>query len=206
MAKDFGNRLKAVIKRHGFTQREVARRLNINPVSMTNYVKGRIPRSEILYELCNLLGVSVGELLVGEEITAGKVLPVEEVYKDMKAIPLVGTVPAGALAEIWEHPAEVIYEPVRCSESAFAVRIMGDSMEPVLQEGDVAIVEPARVVKDGDVALVRAGGQVTVKKVLIRQSMLILQPFNHRHDPIVLTKKDGETAIIGAVIRLIRDM
>jgi len=130
----------------------------------------------------------------------------EERYKGLTRIPRVGKVPAGELSQAFELPPEYIYEAMQCSDKAFAVRVHGDSMEPVLQDGDIVIIEPAREVKNGDIALVRTGSEVTIKKVVIDGGLVILQPFNHRYAPIVLTEKNRDTVIIGPVVRLIRDM
>lgn len=47
----FGSRLRTAIERAGITQLELAHRTGLNKDSISNYVKGRIPRANILYRI-----------------------------------------------------------------------------------------------------------------------------------------------------------
>ena len=85
------------------------------------------------------------------------------------------------------------------------VRIEGDSMEPVLQKGDMVVVDPERAVTDGDLALIYAGDEMTVREVFIQENMLILLPFNYHYRVVVVPQEDGEVAAIGRIVRMIRD-
>jgi SOS-response transcriptional repressor LexA/DNA-binding XRE family transcriptional regulator len=63
----FGSRLKQAIKQSPYTQKELADLLHVNQDTMTNYVKGTIPRADVLYRLSQYLGVSMDWLLTGSE-------------------------------------------------------------------------------------------------------------------------------------------
>lgn len=64
--KGFGARLKLAIKDSEYTQKQLSEKLRINQDTMTNYVKGTIPRADILYNICEHINVSVNYLLTGE--------------------------------------------------------------------------------------------------------------------------------------------
>ncbi len=63
---EFGKRLRRAIELEGITQLELAERLGLNKDSISNYVKGRIPRASILYKIAKALGTTVEWLLKGE--------------------------------------------------------------------------------------------------------------------------------------------
>jgi len=63
----FGKRLKLALKEAGITQLEAAKRLGVNKDTITNYVKGRVPRPQILEKLAVLCNVSPAWLLFGED-------------------------------------------------------------------------------------------------------------------------------------------
>jgi len=79
-------------------------------------------------------------------------------------------------------------------------------MEPELHSGDIVVVDPAVKLRNGQIALVRNGKKVTVKKIVLHDNMIILQPFNHRYEPVVITVENSEVIVIGPIVRVIRDM
>lgn len=63
----FGDRLKKAIKEAGLTQKELSEILRIHQETITNYVKGTIPRADILLKIAEILNVSPAWLLNGKE-------------------------------------------------------------------------------------------------------------------------------------------
>ncbi len=60
----FSERLTAELKVCGFTQKQLAEKLKIDPANITNWKKGtNIPSLEVFYELCKILDVSADYLL-----------------------------------------------------------------------------------------------------------------------------------------------
>lgn len=65
----FKERIKDEIKASNYTQKEIAKILNIDPANITNWKKGKnLPSIETLYKLCILLNVSADYLLGLDEI------------------------------------------------------------------------------------------------------------------------------------------
>ena len=64
-----GQFIKAMRKRKNFTQREVADRLNISEKTVSKWETGNgLPEVSLMLPLCELLGISVNELLSGERL------------------------------------------------------------------------------------------------------------------------------------------
>lgn len=84
--------------------------------------------------------------------------------------------------------------PIR--RHTFAVRVMGDSMEPKFTEGMVLVVEPDLEADPGDYVIAKNGSDQTTFKQLIKDGAdLYLKPLNDRY-PIKLL---GDSTIIGVV-------
>jgi len=87
-----------------------------------------------------------------------------------------------------DYPASVAEEYIRCPDlhdpKAFAVRVVGDSMEPRYREGDVVVFSPAVTPRAGDDCFIRfADGSQTTFKRYYRdgKNAVRLQPLNDRY-------------------------
>lgn len=69
---DIGKFIASCRKEKGLTQAQLAAKLNITDRAVSKWETGKsMPDSSIMLELCNILGVTVNELLSGEKIGAG---------------------------------------------------------------------------------------------------------------------------------------
>ena len=88
--------------------------------------------------------------------------------------------------------------------SIFAIKVVGDSMSPLLEEGYIVLVDIASRSADklaDRMILARDGDEVTVKWLRRQESMLLLVPQNTspRHAVRVWTRSDNR-AIVGEVV------
>ena len=64
-----GRFMKAIRKEKNFTQREIAEKLNISEKTVSKWETGNgLPEVSLMLPLCELLGISVNELLSGERL------------------------------------------------------------------------------------------------------------------------------------------
>ena len=118
--------------------------------------------------------------------------------KAVRPIPVINKVAAGYPREFTDlgYPVgiadEYVTVPAELSDpSAFAVRVVGDSMEPKYHEGDIVIFSPAAKVRSGDDCFVRfamaggpSDGESTFKRVFFdSDGQIRLQPLNEQHAP-----------------------
>jgi phage repressor protein C with HTH and peptisase S24 domain/DNA-binding XRE family transcriptional regulator len=79
---------------------------------------------------------------------------------------------------------------------AFAVRVSGDSMAPIYQDGDMIIVDPARQASTGESAVVvyqdPAGGArlARLKRLVVRDDQVVLESLNTDYPPVHLPGRD----------------
>lgn len=124
-------------------------------------------------------------------------------------VPVVGTTQLGDNGH-WcdlDYPAGdgdgVIYYPTRDTR-AYALRCVGDSMNPRIKNGEFVIVEPGSDYNPGDEVLVKAvDGRVMVKIFLyIRDDYLHLMSINDAHPPQSIAMIDVEKIhYISAIVK-----
>lgn len=128
------------------------------------------------------------------------------------SIPVLGVVKAGYdyLAE--ENVIDTIDIKKRIvgdGTDFFALKVKGDSMQPVLYENDVVIIKKQDNCEDGQIAVVLINGdEATIKRVKKSSNGIWLQPFNNNYEPLVFTNDEIENIpvkIIGVVKQLQRE-
>jgi len=115
-----------------------------------------------------------------------------------RLVPIINKVVAGYPAEFndLDYPVGVADDYVRCPDlhdpNAFAVRVVGDSMEPKFFEGDIVVFSPAAEVHNGDDCFVRfkMPHETTFKRVFFESGKQVrLQPRNESYSPSVVDGK-----------------
>jgi len=115
-----------------------------------------------------------------------------------RLVPVINKVAAGYPVDFndLDYPVGVADDYVRCPDlhdpNAFAVRVVGDSMEPKFQEGDIVIFSPAAEVHNGDDCFVRFAmpHETTFKRVFFEKDNKIrLQPRNEKYSPTIVDGK-----------------
>jgi repressor LexA len=112
-----------------------------------------------------------------------------------RLVPVINKVSAGYPTDFddLDYPVGVAEDYVRCPDlhdtNAFAVRVVGDSMEPKYREGDVVIFSPAAEVNSGDDCFVRfeSPHETTFKRVFFEgDDNVRLQPRNEKYPPMIV--------------------
>jgi repressor LexA len=101
-------------------------------------------------------------------------------------IPIVGTAPGGPFIMAEENIEDYLAVPTRLIKgktNVFLLRVVGNSMSPFLEEGDLAIVKPQDFAETRDVVVaVREGNgseyEATIKEFHKQGNQIILNPFN----------------------------
>jgi repressor LexA len=115
-----------------------------------------------------------------------------------RMVPVINRVAAGYPADFndLDYPAGVADDYVRCPDlhdpNAFAVRVVGDSMEPKFCEGDIVVFSPAAEVHNGDDCFVRFAmpHETTFKRVFFEPDDRVrLQPRNEKYSPTIIDGK-----------------
>ncbi|OQB44059.1 MAG: LexA repressor [bacterium ADurb.Bin157] len=126
-----------------------------------------------------------------------------------RLIPVINRVAAGYPVDFddLQYPAGFADDYVRCPDvddvHAFAVRVIGDSMEPKFLQGDIVIFSPGLEVRNGDDCFVRMSEphETTFKRIFFEGNDKIrLQPRNEKYAPMIV-KGNRINGLYRAVIK-----
>lgn len=191
--------LKRLRKQRGLTQAELAARLGITQQAVGRWETGAtLPDATTLVVLAEIFNVSVDSIL-GNKTPHGNVQgysPREQVM-----VPIIGSVRAGYGALAFEE--DYGFEPanVRDANNYFYLCVKGDSMEPRIQDGDLALVRRQQTLDDGDLGVVVFGeGEGTLKRYRKRGNAILLQPFNPSYKQIVISGQELDNLYIAGKV------
>ena len=203
------NRLKELRTREGLTQDELGQRLGLQKAAICKYETGRVPLThDVLLKLCDMFDVSADYLLGRERVTplfkpaaslSKAFMPVEETV----GVPLVGRVHAGLPILADENITE--YVPLPAGEVTageyFYMEVEGDCMTgEYIPEGALVLVRLQPRVENGQIAVVRVGDEVLLRKVKWMQQHLVLIPANIKYEPLIV--EGGDAEIVGRVVEV----
>ena len=115
-----------------------------------------------------------------------------------RAVPVINKVAAGYPTDFddLDYPVGIADDYIRCPDlhdpNAFAVRVVGDSMEPKFHAGDIVVFSPAAEVRNGDDCFIRFAmpHETTFKRVFFEADNKVrLQPRNEKYSPSIVEGK-----------------
>lgn len=195
----FSARLKIIRKQHGLTQAELAEKIGLSQQAVGKWETGSsCPDQKTLQFLADFFGVSTDYLLGRQEDRLSLYRSVPEKY----LIPIVGEVKAGYNALAYEDNIGMEPAAVRNPEEYFYLVVRGDSMEPHIRSGDLALVHQQADVESGELAIVLVDdGEGTLKRVIKQKGAVILQPFNTNYETLVFLGREAKRVrIMGKVV------
>lgn len=195
-------------ERAGLTQEELAERAGLHAISISRYETGsRRPNSKAMDKLAKALGVTV------EQLTTGQTNPSSELrtrvsgalgHKRGDALMPGGTGRAG----VADLASQIEQRAMRWPRGTAYVGIEGDSADPVLWSGQLAILAPETVRPQSEdivAVLFRSGpmeGQALVKWLVGRtpEKRWLLRSINPVYPQIEVDAEDWEQAEVRVVM------
>lgn len=141
--------------------------------------------------------------------------PRKSPVKKFARVPLLSSVQAGLPTDSGDLCFDEYVEvPGTLPKDCYALRVTGDSMSPLMDEGDVVIVDPNRWPKPGDCIVARSDlenlAEATVKRYYPvgfdseGREVFEARPFNDMYP--VMHSAHQKLEVIGTVCKLIKDM
>jgi SOS-response transcriptional repressor LexA len=217
---DLAARLRETRLAKGLTQKQLAASIGVTASAVTQWEKGLAkPQPMAMVAIGNFFGGDEGKWWMENagrtkemiEATIERYMMIAAA-SDAVQVPLIsGRVAAGTPRVVDEkHIEEKLCLPanwVRPSQRVIAVRVAGDSMSPIIEEGYIALIDiaqrdPRRLI--GTMVAAREGDGVTIKWLRKEGEYFQLVPQNTslRHPVRVLTA-ESDFGIVGRVIRWI---
>ncbi|WP_296880363.1 S24 family peptidase [Thomasclavelia sp.] len=188
----FKDYLKEYKLKTGMTHQQIADQLNVNRSTITRWLKGdtKAVNQEVIERLSYMLKIDVEQLLKEKEV-----------YEK----PIIGTVKAGY--NLLADQNIESYEEVTSRDfyrGDFFLRVTGDSMDGAhIHDNDLIYVKQCSDVPSGTIAVVLIDEEATVKRVIKKKDLLILEAANPNYNNRYFTAKEVEelpVKILGKVI------
>lgn len=180
---NFKEYLKKYKEKMGVSNEYIASQLGVNRSTVTRWLKGdtKVTNPEVIEKLSFILGVDVESLINSEER-----------YEK----PVLGEVKAGydlLIDENFEGYEQVTQDDYYRGD--FFLRVVGDSMSGThIHDGDLLYVKKCNDVPSGTIAVVLINRcEVTVKKVIKKEGLLILEPANPSVDVRYYSQEEVES-------------
>lgn len=212
------------------SQRAFASRTTLSPSYINTLEKIYNPKTnkpysvttDVANELAVAMNMSIEELLGkinnNQEFTTSST---DDLLKKIGAIPLssiktvpvpvLGTVKAGYDYLVRENIIDYVGFTLKKTdtENYYALKIIGDSMTPLFDDGDIVLVHKQEEFENGDNCIILINGdEATVKKVYKGTDGIELKAVNPYYPPRKFTKEETDTIpvkIIGVVEKSLRN-
>lgn len=172
--KDVWRAIDRLAARHGLSASGLARRAGLDATAFnkskrtTREGRPRWPSTESVSKVLDCTGESLATFtaLVGERGRGGA----------RQRVPLLGYAEAGSAGYFDDsgYPTGRGWDMVELSALGdggdYALRISGDSMEPVYRDGDIIVVSPEATIRPGDRVVLKTREGEVMAKELVRQA------------------------------------
>ena len=201
------NNIRHYMELHNKTRNEMCMALNVKYTTFTDWVNAKTyPRIERIEQIAEYFGIETSTLMEDPLRLPSDAILYQE--RPTRPIPILGDVNCGAplLAEDnIEGYYETSLKDMISGETYFWLRAKGDSMINVgIHEGDLLLIRQQNDVDSGDIAVVSINGDdATLKRIIKKESALILQPENPAYETKIFIGKEIESVHIrGRLMKL----
>ena len=216
MYDNIGEKIAALRREAGLSQRELARRVTelsepISDKALSKWEKGMtLPSARQLLLVCQALGVEdISGVFMGAGLARGlnaagrrklaeyaELLRRSGLYdraaKPGRAIRLyTAAASAGPGQFLDDGDSEMIYDAGAPDEADFAVRVAGDSMEPRLHDGQIVYIRRQESLAPGEIGLFFWEGSAYIKELRPGPAGPALHSLNRAYDDIVITEPEN---------------
>lgn len=204
------NRIKFLREEKFMNQSELGAILGVTSQAIGLYEneKRDIP-TEYVIKLANFFNVTV-DYLLGNSDTRNNlnIIDHKDTANNMYMVPVYGDIAAGT--PNWAVECLDGYLPVDPNlmniinpEDVFFLKVNGESMNKIIQNGAYALIRKTDVVENGDIAVVSIDGyDATLKKITKTDTLLILTPESYldTYEPLVIDLTKQNPIILGKYI------
>ena len=214
-----GARLKQARELRHITLEEAGKKVDVHKSTVLRWENGetekiKLPIIETLASYYNvnpvwLMGYDVPMENTEDMLKKIGAIPLSEI--ETTKIPVLGKVKAGYNYLAQENIIDYIAFNIDGAdkENYYALYVIGDSMEPLFDDGDIVIVHKQDDFNNGDNCVILINGdEATIKKVYKGTTGIKLQAVNPYYPPRIFTEeeiRDLPVKVIGVVEKSIRN-
>ncbi len=192
---EIGQRLKEFVGQNFGSLSEFAAVLGVHPSSFqSTYLKGRsIPGGELLAKLAEL-GCDIEWLLTGKARV--------QQPQAAKLFPVVSAVGAGSVTPYDDIISEPI--PMPYAGEGVLLKVVGQSMAALIQEGDLVLVDSKKKPKEGNIVAVRTKAGEQFVKYLGARSKQSVMFYSHNSIYAPVTYQISDLVTVKKVVMILK--
>lgn len=192
----FAERLSLLMEKNDTSISELARAIGVSRQAIMGWKDGAKPSIDNVLKTAEYFGVDP------------EIFGISNPYKTIttKRIPIIGSIQAGYPVQSFEVSQGYVTTDLQ-SESLYALRVIGDSMMPIVMEGDIIICDKSHSNPNGKICVVTVDGESTLKKVKRDSTGITLVPTNPMYRELHYSPKQCEEKdlrIDGVLVEMIR--
>lgn len=190
MFSTFSSRLKELRKLRGLNQRIVGNTLGLSDKTISAYENGRnTPNFETLIKISKLFEVSVDYLIGASNLTHSKNI-IEEHF--LRTIPIYNS-------ELLTQGKVIGYMKLPIwSECTFGFVMPDESCEPVISNGDVALIKKGPAL-EGNLVLWKSE-ELTIRRIYFQEDLVVLMPESLKFKPLVVEDDEIVSSLMGVIV------
>lgn len=206
---NIGELIKDKRKYLELSQQELADKIGVSKSAISRYESGAIGNMGLdkAQALVNALNLDPLVLLGFVGLDGSELKPVD--LSTSVRIPVVGSIPAGTPVEAIEDVVDYIDIPedwVKGDAEFIGLDVKGDSMYPVMLDGDRVVIRLQPSAETGDICACYVNGyDATLKRIALSSTSITLKPENPTYPPKTYTHP-GEVTIVGKVVEIRRKL
>lgn len=198
MKTELGAAIKDLRKERNMSQEALGNVIGVDKGNISRYESGKqFPELDKISNIAEALGVEVWELFAKAQ--GCNFSEASELYK----VPLISWVQAGNYNDVFLDPTnldnlEWVETTYKARKFTYALRVVGDSMEPKFPEGCVIIVEPEEQPhnKSYVIAVLQDSNKATFKQLIDDESGKYLKPLNEKYPIMNMQPTTGFCGVV----------
>ena len=204
----FADLLTDLMKSHKVTNAGLADIVGVSENSVKKWKKGSVPAYDKVAKIAEYFEVPIEYFY--QDIAKKNYGTINKIFNHGSNIPIVGRIQAGYPVESFDDIEGYVSVPtgVTYSEDLFALTVVGDSMMPLVMDGDIIICNKNVQNVNNKICAVTVDGESTLKRIRVDSSGVTLIPTNPMYNEIRFSNKDAEEKnfhVDGVLVQMIRN-
>ena len=195
----------------GLTQEELRKAFNARynrtytVAAISQFENGkRTPETSALLDFADFFGVSTDFLLGKKTISESSSTPIDRTI--LKTVPIIGSIAAGKPILAAEN-IETYIGLDSSIHADFGLRVRGDSMQTLINDGDICLIRQQEAVENGQIAAVLVDDSATLKRFYKHEDNITLISENPRYSPMVFTRANcASLSVIGLCVGILHTL
>lgn len=189
--ENIGRLIKHYREQLRLSQSDLSERSNVSQASIARIESGnqRNLKRETMEKLADGLGISLTKLMEPSIMVKEE----EVAYSTIRTVPVVRMKDIETMGDfnILLKKADTFKPSLSPDKGAFYLEVTADlTGGPVIEEGDMILIEPSAEVKEGDIVLYLSKEKKSLGKIFYHFNNILIQPLRQDMPPIMSTKAE----------------